>query len=65
MDGKEKEKMKPFDIVLNKLKVEGSISLMDIDKLAYSDLDSLFEEIKRWKIYGNGNAVLLGKQLKK
>lgn len=57
--------MKLFDIVLCKLKVQGSISLMDIDGLTYADLDSLFEEIKRWKIHGNGETALLGKQLSK
>jgi hypothetical protein len=30
----------------------GHISLLDMQKLSYADVDCLFEEIKRWLVYG-------------
>lgn len=30
----------------------GHISLLDMQKLSYADTDYLFEEIKRWLVYG-------------
>ena len=42
-----------YDEAVGELKVSGSVNLMRIRELSYSDLDKLLEEIKRWSVYGN------------
>ena len=38
--------------VVSQLQAGGRIGLMDLQKLSYVDITCLFEEIKRWLIYG-------------
>ena len=37
---------------IRQLQDYGHISLLDMQKLSYADADCLFEEIKRWLVYG-------------
>lgn len=39
---------------IKQLQDSGHISLLDMQKLSYADADYLFEEIKRWLVYGRG-----------
>ena len=41
-----------------KLEAGDSFTLQDIKNLSYADLDTLFEELKHWKIYGNINTKI-------
>jgi hypothetical protein len=36
----------------------GHISLLDMQKLSYADVDCLFEEIKRWLVYGRDTSFI-------
>ena len=41
-----------YTCAIRQLQDCGHISLLDLQNLSYADVDCLFEEIKRWLIYG-------------
>jgi len=54
-----------YEDAVKQLQDSGSISLEDLKNLAYDDLHELFEEIKVWCLYANGEAAKLPKESKK
>jgi len=49
---------------IEKLRQTGSIGLEDFRKLKMKDVEHLTEEIKQWRLYGNGKPEKLGKKHK-
>jgi hypothetical protein len=40
-------------MAIQDLQGSGCLSLANIEQLSYLDIHDLFEEIKRWSVYGN------------
>ena len=49
---------------VEKLKETGTIGLEDFRNLKMKELEVLTEEIKEWRLYGNGKPEKLGKKHK-
>jgi hypothetical protein len=42
-----------YEMAIQDLQGSGCLSLANIEQLSYLDIHDLFEEIKRWSVYGN------------